>query len=196
MIITFEGTDSVGKTTHVRRFLAYLKEKYPDRTIEHIKLPDYTSVTGARIRAMLGAAVPVDHTLMQSLMVVNRLELLPPEFYYISDTIYVVDRYTDSGIVYGMAGGLDEEWLRKINYKFPKPHLTYLLTMPLEKMRERRPNTDNFEALYFQVKVKSYYEKLLSPDDPRVAVVNTDRPVTEAEKEIQDVFVTRCAPLL
>lgn len=80
-----------------------------------VKFPVYDSPTGKVIEKLLktGLKSPESCLLFQSLMAVNRQEYFSLE--YDPTAITLADRYTLSGLVYGLAQGLDKSWLSAIN---------------------------------------------------------------------------------
>jgi len=112
MIIAIEGIDGVGKTTLARALATKIGAFY-------LKFPDRETVSGKAIDRALRREQdgrPIEQlppAAMQALQFVNRMEkrhlLTLAEK---STTRHVVcDRYTMSGLVYGMSDGLPIDWL-------------------------------------------------------------------------------------
>lgn len=113
-IIAFEGKDKLGKTTQAKLIAEKLGWTY-------IKFPNEELYSGKIIRSILNEEMPFGAASFQALQILNRLETferLNPNGYYI------FDRYTLSGIVYGLADGLPEEWIREVCGLLPAPDFT------------------------------------------------------------------------
>ena len=129
MIVAIEGLDGCGKTT-VSRLLAGLLDAV------YLKFPDRTTTSGRVIDKVLrqhgaewGYAMPPEA--FQALQVVNRVEKLQlleaarshPHRHC------VCDRYTASGLVYGLQDGLKRFDLETWNDGLPDPDISVLLVV-------------------------------------------------------------------
>lgn len=159
MIACIEGVDLTGKGTQVK----LLKERLNARVI---KFPNAETYTGKVIYEHLrrewevrfnapdaiargltpgeeaveaAAQWMLDATVFQALQTVNRLELAPEIARYkgTHGEWLVLDRYWPSGVVFGGADGLDEEWLLNIHRSLPQPDYFVLLDMDLEHVTAR-----------------------------------------------------------
>lgn len=85
---------------------------------------------------------------LQSLMLTNRFEVADEieRANVVEGRNVVLDRYWASGIAYGMADGLDYEWLMRVHTRLPKAHHVFI-DIPVEESFKRRPKReDKYEA--------------------------------------------------
>jgi dTMP kinase len=171
MIFAIEGIDASGKATQSKLLAErLLSQGFAVRgSVKQLAFPAYNTVTGKVIRNLLSGVVCVreaevadttgndfEHTprfeqalVLQSLMAVNRFEhysvLLRASGSL--DHHLVLDRYRLSGLVYGVADGLDVDWLRAIHSGLPRADRTIYLDIPIEESFRRRPKRDDrYEA--------------------------------------------------
>lgn len=162
-IVVVEGGDAMGKDTQTKLLAEHLGAV-------RFSLPAYRSPAGAAILGHLkrewgvfanlnrewGApelppsgerATRLNAMVLQSLMMINRLELLPDikKALQAGKTV-VFDRYTPSALVYGAADGLDVDWVELINSAMPPADVCILLDGPVALSFERRPERrDRYE---------------------------------------------------
>jgi dTMP kinase len=210
-LVTFEGIDGVGKTTHAQRALAYLAEA-GFRT-SHYREPGGTPL-GEELRRLIkdGAAVTPIAELM--LFTAARAELvnqrLKPD---LSDgRIVVLDRFTDSTLAYqgafeeisdsvlvstclAAAGGL-------------YPDLTFWLDISPEEAVARRypllsnnaeslpqPVADAIEKrdLSYYTRVRERYHSIYQSDTERVVQIDASGDVDGTSERIIEVLRDRLA---
>lgn len=186
MFVAIEGIDGSGKSTQ----LPILQSKLVlagdvGRKPNVVKFPVYDSPTGKVIEKLLktGLKSPESCLLFQSLMAVNRQEYFSLE--YDPTAITLADRYTLSGLVYGLAQGLDKSWLSAINGGLPEPHVTIFLDVPPKHSFQRRPDrTDILESdPHFLQKIYDLYRENLPPG---TFIIDGTRPVEWVTGEILD----------
>lgn len=117
-ILAFSGKDRIGKTTQAK----ILAEKLG---LTYIKFPNEEYYSGKIIRSILNEEMPFEPASFQALQILNRLETferLDP------NENYIFDRYKLSGIVYGLADGLPEEWIREVCDLLPDPYFTLVFS--------------------------------------------------------------------
>ena len=136
MLIVLEGVDGSGKTT-VAKLLAErlggMYQSYPDRN----------TPTGKVLQKMMGAGREnIDPVVFQALQTVNRLE----RFSILQQNMLVVDRYYQSGLVYGVADGCDPTWLGQINKLLPYSALNILMLPSPEVCYQRNVGKDIYGA--------------------------------------------------
>jgi thymidylate kinase len=186
MIIAIEGGDACGKATQTKLLaerLGGVRLAFPDyeqpcgkAILGHLKrqwkvctmfdmihaagMPRYQQPTATEQYEMddhLNALV------FQCLQTVNRLEMLPVIHAVLSSERHLVfDRYTASGVVYGMLDGVDPTWVELVNASLPQPDLWVLLDVPVEEGFRRRPERrDRYEVdrAYLE-KVRTGYLRL------------------------------------
>jgi len=140
MFVVLEGIDGSGKSTQLELVADTLRSSLLNQVrIQTVKFPVYDSPTGRIIERMLqgGLKSKESCTIFQSLMAINRREFVYDLI--LKDTILLADRYTLSGLVYGLAQGLPYEWLDAINLALPEPTITIFLDVPPSYSFARRP---------------------------------------------------------
>ncbi len=129
MIIAIEGLDGCGKTTVSKLLAAQLGATY-------LKFPDRTTASGRVIDKVLrqhgtecGYTMPPEA--FQALQVVNRVEKLQVLWGVsaLRDEHVVCDRYTATGLVYGLQDGLNRDDLEVWDSCLPPPDLSVLLVV-------------------------------------------------------------------
>lgn len=162
MIVAICGADACGKAT----LAAGLQEHFSSRMIGTTvrSFPNYETETGKIIRGLLTGQINLSlqisdalanqnrirSIVLQSCMTVNRYESDVPDWGRYGTNfskLLLLDRYWLSGLVYGVAEGLDVGWLLRIHQMLVKPDLTLVLDCPVEEGFKRRPERrDRFES--------------------------------------------------
>jgi len=147
-LIVFEGCDNSGKTTQ-----AELLAKKIDAIF--ISFPVRSTETGNKINNYLKGKIKYSNKDIHSLFVQNRLEFNE----YIRDKIFenniIIDRYSHSGIVYGIASGLDKDYCILSESSFLKPDAVFLLNNNVYN------GPEVYENVEFQQKVKDIYNNFI-----------------------------------
>jgi dTMP kinase len=147
-LIVFEGIDACGKATQSDRLTRR-------RNARLWSFPTYETVTGQAILSNLQQlwAPSVKHNpenlsatlqfldalVRQSLFAVNRHEHAGTiERSLAAGQDVVCDRYWPSGYVFGIADGLDGDWLIRIHERLPQPDCFLLLDISPEVSIQRR----------------------------------------------------------
>lgn len=159
MIVSIEGLDGVGKSTHAASLTERLRAKL-------WKFPVKDSPTGELIYGHLTgewaamqrndadefptkAETKMNALVFQALQIANRIEALPQLMRDIAAGNVVFDRYWQSGYAYGRADGLDGEYLINLHSTLPAPNLNLLLDADVGTSFSRRPRRqDRYEECY------------------------------------------------
>ena len=160
-IISIEGVDAVGKSTQSLRLLTWFKRKGVKAT--SLSFPDYETPIGREIRAFLAGRRDFQAEVRHMLFAANRWEKLAAiRESQAENEIVVVNRYTESNLVYGVAHGLRLEWLAALERGIPKSDLVMVLDAPSMALTSRRPGTkDSYEKDHeLQLRVQSLYRDL------------------------------------
>lgn len=168
MIISCESIDAGGKGVQAEALRTHFAPLF--RTVEVMHFPVYDSVTGRLILKMLKGERQIsreaygqqtkdeaDQALaLQCAMATNRLEHFAKLARYVepgnryefaAQNLLVLDRYNESAIAYGLADGLDYDFLKKIHEALPKPAHRFLIDITVEESFRRRPErADAYEA--------------------------------------------------
>jgi len=190
MLITFEGPEGCGKSTHSKRLKSYLEGK--GIAVLLTREPGGTQV-GKEIRDLLLRPESVlDETTEVYLFAADRSEhvskiILPA---LNERKIVVSDRFIDSTVAYQIGGRkLPEDLVRYINMISSKgliPDLTILLDVSPEiglKRATLNSSADRFEkeVIDFHRRVREKYLEIAKDNPQRIKVINTD------EKDIEEV---------
>lgn len=144
-LIVFEGLDQSGKETQATALRDHLRaEGYRSRLVS---FPDYGTSIGEEIARSLQGERDYDATVMQLLYVANRYERRADlDRWLTGGLVLVCDRYVASTIAYGVAQGLDADWLNALQRFLPSPDLTLLLDIaPETALRRKRMDRDRYE---------------------------------------------------
>ncbi|HZM14369.1 MAG TPA: dTMP kinase [Candidatus Krumholzibacteria bacterium] len=144
-LVAFEGIDQAGKQTQARAVQQHLQSL--GLACELRWYPDYETPIGALIRSALVDATPLAPRARTMLFAANRWErdgavreLLG------THAVVLVDRYSWSNVVYGLAQGYDETWLRGLEAGLAEADLTVFVDIAPEESRRRKArDRDGFE---------------------------------------------------
>lgn len=153
MTILVEGPDGFGKTTLCRALSKALN-------VEYIKFPNESFESGKTLRKIINKELPFEPMSFQALQIVNRLETyetLDPR------KTYVMDRGKLSGIVYALADGLPEEWVRKTMDFIHDADITVIVTG-----RPYKKDSDIYSDIEYQKTIKRLYREEGKRMDGRV----------------------------
>ena len=145
LIIAIEGVDQAGKGTQSKMLVERLRGDGIDA--ELFSFPDYDTPVGRRIRGYLDRSGEIDLERLHTLLAENRREKLPAIRRALDEQrTLVMDRYYESNVAYGMASGLEREWLYGLDSEMPRPDLVILLDISAEESFRRKKERDAFEA--------------------------------------------------
>jgi dTMP kinase len=169
LFITFEGTEGSGKTTQVELLGAKLAHRQPLMVRE----PGGTEL-GERLReVVLNSGMELDGEAEMYLFMAARRqllqELITPALAL--GRIVIADRYQDSTFAYQGGGrGVPVTWPAT----FPRPDMTFLLALPVQKGRERQLSAGKSadrverESVEFHNRVADAYERLAAAEPERI----------------------------
>lgn len=185
-IIVLEGLDKSGKTTQAHLLQEYLNDKHPGQ-IELFSFPDYTTKIGEVIRSFLDGKAQYNAQTKHLLLSANRWEKKERILEALkSGKTIIINRYYQSNLVYGLANGLNIEWLSILDKGIPKENVTIVLDVS-PSVSYLRGITNNFvlddfeKNLEFLEKVRNNYLELakifnwhvLHSDDSKEIVFNS-----------------------
>ena len=110
--------------------------------------------------------------------------------YQDEEKVIIVNRYTESNLVYGLANGLSISWLTALEKGIPKTDLVLVLDAPPKLLDSRRPDKDSYEKNEdLQLRTSVLYKKLA----PKFgwSVVDATRSVEEVHGSIVRVVKRR-----
>ena len=185
-LITFEGTEGCGKSTHIKKLARRLEAE--GHTVRTLREPGGTE-SGESIRQLLKHG-PEELTAEAELLLMNASraqlvrEVIRPAI--AAGEIVLCDRFYDSTTVYqGTGRGLDAAQVQAvIDFAVgdTRPDLTLLLQIPLktsEERRARRSETDRFEQAdrTFFERIEAGYTALAAAEPDRIRVIEADQPL-------------------
>jgi dTMP kinase len=191
LFITFEGTEGSGKTTQVE----LLGEKLRHRQPLMVREPGGTEL-GERLReVVLNSGMELDGEAEMYLFMAARRqllqELITPALAL--GRIVIADRYHDSTLAYQGGGrGVPVPWPAT----FPRPDMTFLLALPVQKGRERQLSAGKSadrverESDEFHNRVAAEYERLAAAEPERI----TRLDASEARDAVHHKVMSRVKP--
>lgn len=204
MLITFEGIDGSGKSTHVAMLAEWLrKQRY---TVRVLREPGATPLSEAIRGVLLDAGQRIAPVAELFLFCAARRQLVEEVIRpaLSAGEIVICDRYADSTLAYqGYGRQLDLEMVRRvIGYAIEDvvPTVTFVLDLdvPTAMMRrgERGPNaTDRMEDsphAFFE-RVRSGYRAIAAREPSRVVLLDATEPIEVVQERIRAI-VQRCLP--
>ncbi|MGP3667861.1 MAG: dTMP kinase [Candidatus Bathyarchaeota archaeon] len=182
VLIAIEGIDGAGKTTQAYMLVERLRSigLKAEYTMEptYGRIGDILRLHVSRMRrrepiyeALLYAADRFEHVKF----------FIKPKLR--NGCIVVSDRYLYSNIAYQGAAGVDEEWIRKLNFFAPKPDLTiYIDIKPREGLKRKKGEKSVFEKLEYEEKVRKIYLKIAKSE--KFIIVDGVKDVKAVHEEI------------
>lgn len=146
MIIVLEGADGAGKSSHAKRLAHELGAKlmvFPDRTNLSGRLIDSWLKGEWRVapvteRQALAPQPLADAVVFQALQLTHRAEKIEELWEAAKpETLYVFDRYWQSGVVYGTVDGLPSGALETMHRWLPRSAVNVLLDLSPQERRRR-----------------------------------------------------------
>jgi dTMP kinase len=193
LFITFEGPEGSGKTTQVE----LLGEALAGREPVMVREPGGNEL-GERIREIvLYQAIELDPEAEMYLFMAARKQLIAEVIApaLASGQIVVADRYHDSTLAYqGGARGLPTTWPAT----FPRPDVTFLLSVPVENGLERlakagkKPDRLEKESIEFHRRVAEAYDRIAAAEPKRF----TRLDATGTREHVHIAVMDRLQPLL
>lgn len=193
MFFSFDGIDGVGKSTQIKLFCQWLRERGED--VVECRDPGSTAV-GEAVRDILLQRhdLALGRMAEMLLYMAARAQLVEQVIQpaLAAGKTVVSDRFLLSNVVYqGHAGGLDASELWKLGQFITRgiePDLTFLLDMPPEAAANRiQRELDRMERrgddFRQQLRVGFLAEAKRRPD--RIAVIDASRSIDEVQAEIR-----------
>jgi dTMP kinase len=160
-LIAFEGLDQSGKQTQAERLRDVLLAE--GRQVRFLSFPEYSTAIGTEIGRALAGERDYGSDTIQLLYIANRYERRADMAGWLAaGDILICDRYLASSVAYGMAFGLDRDWLLDTQRFLPPPTLTMLLDIqPETAVSRKQHDRDRYERdLALQNRVRGCYHEL------------------------------------
>jgi len=194
VLITFEGGEGCGKSTHIRLLAKNLSQRGYDVINTHE--PGATEAGKVIRRLLLEAKQKLDPYSEILLFAVDRIEhvknVIVPALR--SGKIVICDRFVDSTIAYQMGGrGLPKKLVYLLNsgssFGFV-PDLTVMLDVPCKEglLRvSRRPKKDNYEKeeLAFHERVRNAYLDIAREHPGRIKVISSGGTIDSVQQKVR-----------
>ncbi|MFQ5945459.1 MAG: dTMP kinase [Anaerolineae bacterium] len=144
-LMAIEGIDQSGKKTLSDALLARLEAHGVDAVA--VSFPDYNTSIGREIRAYLAGTEDSLPEVRSLLFAANRWERSGEIGSWLSEgKVVVANRYRGSGVAYGMAHGLEREWLWGLERGLPVEDRTILIEIPADiSFARKRRGRDAYE---------------------------------------------------
>jgi dTMP kinase len=194
-LITLEGVEGSGKTTQMMRLERWLRRQ--GRKVEHTREPDGTRVGVAVRRLFEHPGVHPKPLVEVFLFMAARQQHVAEKIRPWLDRGRVVlcDRYADATIAYqGYGRGVDPNLIRELNTRATSgvmPDLTLLFdldpTEGLRRIRARRLDRFEREALAFHRRVRRGYLEILRAEPKRVRLIRAAQPPDVVEVEVRTI---------
>ena len=185
LIIAIEGLDQAGKKTQTDMLVKALRRiKIKTATFS---FPDYSTVIGKEIKSYLYGKRKFTPEIIHFLYAANRQEKLDEIKKSSSkNSVLIMNRYYHSNLVYGIANGLKEKWLQKLEDGLPKADLVIVLdTSQSDSFSRKKSRRDKFEKdKKFSKKISQIYRRLAKKH--RWKIVSSDTK-QETHKEIMKI---------
>ena len=185
-LVSIEGIDGCGKSTHTRLLARWLRA----RGYKVVITDEPTNgPIGRIIKRILRGDLKVPVTAEALLFAADRLHhldtLILPAMR--AGKIVITERYTYSSLAYQSARGLNLQWIAKINAKAPRPDMAVLIDVPAEIALRRIKGArelDTFERdLKLQRKVRTNYLRVSRKCGAKI--LNGDRPTKEVQEKLR-----------
>jgi dTMP kinase len=181
-IIVIEGTDKAGKTSQSRMLAETLKVS--GKVCVILDFPDYTTPIGMEIKAFLEGKRDYLPEVKHLLFSANRWEKKKEiESMLENGTIIVMNRYWQSNLVYGVANGMDINWLLRLDKGLPKEDIVLVMLVNPNISAKRAEMQDAFESDP-QLAAKAYKNYLKFAKQYRWKVIDGSKSKEQVHQEI------------
>ena len=185
-IIVIEGTDKAGKTSQSRLLAETLKAS--GKVCVILDFPDYTTPIGIEIKAFLEGKRDYPPEVKHLLFSANRWEKKKEiESMLENGTIIVMNRYWQSNLVYGMANGMDVNWLLRLDKCLPKENIVFVILVNPSISAKRAEMQDAFESDP-QLAAKAYENYLKFAKQFRWRIIDGSKSKEQVHQEIMKII--------
>jgi dTMP kinase len=185
-IIVIEGTDKAGKTSQSRMLAEALKVS--GKVCVILDFPDYTTPIGTEIKAFLEGKRDYPPEVKHLLFSANRWEKKKEiESMLENGTIIVMNRYWESNLVYGVANGMDVNWLLRLDRGLPKENIVLVILVNPSISARRAEMQDIFES-DTQLAAKAYQNYLKFAKQFRWRIIDGSKSKEQVHQEIMKII--------
>lgn len=184
-LIAFEGIDASGKETQASLLQNALTAR--GYRVMSVSFPRYNTHIGQLIKGWLLGKYDLSVEAFHMLLEADRQDFMRYVEVWERDgfDFLILDRFTLSNLAFGMAKGLDVDWLISLQKYVRKPDITFVLDITAETSRERKgEGRDRHEAdSQLLSKARTAYqilaERLSKVDDSDQYIVMIDADQAE-----------------
>ena len=185
-IIVIEGTDKAGKGSQSRMLAETLKAS--GKVCVILDFPDYTTSIGMEIKAFLEGKRDYLPEVKHLLFSANRWEKKKEiESMLENGTIIVMNRYWQSNLVYGVANGMDTDWLLGLDKGLPKEDIVLVILVNPGISAKRAEIQDMFESDP-ELAAKAYRNYLKFSKQYRWKVVDGSKSKEQVHQEVTKII--------
>jgi dTMP kinase len=185
-IIVIEGTDKAGKTSQSRMLAEALKVS--GKVCVILDFPDYTTPIGIEIKAFLEGKRDYPPEVKHLLFSANRWEKKKEiESMLENGTIIVMNRYWESNLVYGVANGMDVNWLLRLDRGLPKENIVLVVLVNPSISARRAEMQDAFESDP-QLTAKAYENYLKFAKQFRWRIIDGSKSKEQVHQDIMKII--------
>lgn len=197
-LITLEGIDGAGKSTHVGTVADFLRSRGKDVIVT--REPGGTPL-GEKLRSVLlseNMGIDTETLLMFAARSEHIAQVIAPAL--AAGRWVVSDRFTDATYAYqGAGGGMAKQRIAALEVWVNgalKPDLTLVFDVPVEVALARLPGTsrDRFESesrAYYE-RVRAGYLERARAETRRMRVIDARKAVSEVKKEVENIVISIC----
>ncbi|MFN4336535.1 MAG: dTMP kinase [Candidatus Nitrosocaldus sp.] len=185
-----EGPDKAGKSTQTKLLKdALTRMGYRCATMS---FPDYSTPIGREIEAFLQGKREYPLRVKHMLLSANRWEKKDEvERLLAENDVVILNRYYQSNLVYGLANGLDIQWLEMLDRCLPKEDLVIVLHVSADTALERASlnsmHKDEFENIEILRRVSLLYLELA--ERYGWVVVDGSRSIEEVHRAVLSIVL-------
>lgn len=195
-LIAVEGIDASGKETQVNKLFLALKAKGYDVAVAGF--PRYHTPIGQVLLGYFQGEVALSTESVHMLLEADRQDFMEDIRLY-EETgceFVILDRFTLSNLAFGVARGVELDWLRDLSKKVRQPDLTFILDISAETSFKRKADRDILEQdAELQSRARVVYQSLarrLSEEDYLIQVIDAN---TATPDELHEVIMSHIETL-
>jgi thymidylate kinase len=178
-LVVITGPDGVGKSTQCRILSQIISP------IEVFSFPAIDTTPGMVLKYVLQHGIVQDPYLIQRLNALSRLKKREEMLEALTRSLVLCDRYSSDGLVYGLAGGCDRNWLDKLRSTDLQEDLTICLLG-----KGRRNGGDLYDRDdKLQARVAELYHSLAETEG--WIVINADESINRVTESIVRCLIER-----
>ncbi|ATO48526.1 dTMP kinase [Brevibacillus laterosporus] len=188
-LIAVEGIDASGKETQVNKLYLALKNKGYDVAV--VGFPRYHTPIGQVLLDYFKGETSLTTEAVHMLLEADRQDFME-DLLLLEETgceYVILDRFTLSNLAFGVARGVELDWLRGLAEKVRQPDITFILDISAETSFKRKVNRDILEQdADLQNRARVVYQtlarRLSEEEDYLVHVIDANTATPDALHEV------------